>query len=90
MAVVGYTIMDATKLRPSEVRDKARAVVFASVGVTAEHFEDLCYLAGIEDPDYVRDEVRRRIEEERPLSRHQLFRALDLGAKEDQAAEGVR
>lgn len=80
-AVVGMTIVDATAKRPSENRDKARAVAFSSVGVTAEHFEYLCLCAGL-DPDFVRDHIQERIEEEKPLTRYALFRALNLGHEE--------
>ena len=61
LCVLLQALLDATKKpyegEPAEVRverDRATSWFFASVGVTAKDFEEVCSHAGV-DPDYMRE-----------------------------------
>lgn len=61
LCVILQALLDATKEEyegePVEVRidrDRAKAWFFASVGTTAEDFNEVCICAGV-DPNYMRD-----------------------------------
>ena len=61
LCVLLQALLDATKKpyegEPAEVRverDRATSWFFASVGVTAKDFEEVCSRAGV-DPDYMRE-----------------------------------
>ena len=77
-AVVAQAVVDATQRKPSRKRDQARAIIFASVGTTAEHFQAICDLADIGRGFVVRF-VQRAILLDRPVPRNAVSRALTLG-----------
>ncbi len=61
LCVILQALLDATKQpykgEPSEARierDRATAWFFASIGTTAQDFEEVCTNAGV-DPNYMRD-----------------------------------
>ena len=61
LCVILQALLDATKVayegEPKEARidrDRATAWFFASIGTTAQDFEEVCTNAGV-DPDYMRD-----------------------------------
>ena len=50
--MVAQAVVDATSPAPSLLRNRARNIIFSSVGTTVCHFKAICDWAGV-DPNYV-------------------------------------
>ena len=87
LAVVAQSVIDATREKPSRLREQARNVIFSSVGVTCCHFRAICDWAGIE-PGFVVRFTRHAIAEGISVPQDAISTALNLGyGDEDQGME---
>jgi hypothetical protein len=75
-ALLDVTFYEATRREFIEARDAAHRWIVASVGVTAQDFEDVCHLAGVE-PEKFRRQALSLIE------RKQRFMLREWGKSDD-------